>query len=75
MAETRAGRIDALGSLGTNADVLYEDAAQDAVSMEAFGVRFQCISLERLIAVKRELGRPRDLLAVQELEAVRRLRD
>lgn len=75
LAETRAGRIDALGSLGTQADLLYEHAAEDAVWMEAFGVRFQCISLERLIAVKRELGRPRDLLAVQELEAVRRLRE
>ena len=73
LAETLAGRIDALGSIGKHADVLYEDLASDAVTMEAFGVSFRCISLERLITVKRELGRPRDLLAVQELEALRKL--
>jgi hypothetical protein len=73
LAETRAGRVDALGSLGKNADILYEDLASDAVTMEVFGVSFRCISLKRLIAVKRELARPRDLLAVHELEALRKL--
>ncbi|MCA9615977.1 MAG: hypothetical protein KC586_24645 [Myxococcales bacterium] len=73
LTETRAGRIDALGSLGRNADILYEDVALDAIEVEAFETRFKCISLPRLIAVKRELGRPRDLLAVQELEAIAKL--
>ncbi|MBX3251766.1 MAG: hypothetical protein KF901_31600 [Myxococcales bacterium] len=74
LAETRAGRLDALGSLGLEGEVRYETVVGDAVEMEAFGVRFLCISLDRLIEVKRALGRPRDLLAVQELEALKKLR-
>lgn len=73
LVETRAGRIDALGSIGVRGEVLYETIVNDAVTMESFGVRFHCISLDRLIALKRELGRPRDLLAVQELEALKKL--
>jgi len=73
LAETRAGRIDALGSIGKSGDILFETVIDDAVPMQAFGVRFHCLSLERLIAVKKELGRPRDLLAVQELERLRML--
>ncbi len=68
---TRAGRLGALGSLGKHGDVLYEDLAVDAVRVEAFGTAFLCISLDRLIAVKQELGRPRDKLAVMELQAIR----
>jgi hypothetical protein len=45
----------------------------DAIEAEAFGVRFACVSLPRLIAVKRELARPRNLVAVQELEAIAKL--
>lgn len=74
LADTNAGRIDALGSLGLKRDVRYEDVIVDAVTMEAFGVEFSCISLERLISVKRELGRPRDLLAVTELEALGKMK-
>lgn len=32
-----------------------------------------CLSLDRLIELKRELGRPRDKIAVMELEAIRKL--
>lgn len=73
LAETRAGRVDALGSLGQQGDILYEQLIDDAVTMEAFGVSFRCIALDRLIAIKKELGRPRDLLAVLELEALKKL--
>jgi len=44
LADTKAGRIDALGSLGREADVLYEDVIADAIEAEALGVRFACIS-------------------------------
>jgi predicted nucleotidyltransferase len=74
LADTKAGRIDALGSVGKLGDVLYETVVVDSVTMEAFGVRFRCISIDRLIALKIELGRPRDLLAVQELQAIKKLR-
>ena len=70
LTETSVGRIDALGSLGKNADILYENVIDEAVAMEAFGVQFLCISLRQLIEVKRELARPRDLLAVMELETL-----
>lgn len=74
LAETRAGRIDALGSIGKKADILFDTVIDQSVMMQAFGVAFQCLSLDRLIQVKRELARPRDLLAVQELEALKKLK-
>lgn len=74
LSETKAGRVDALGAIGVNADILFETVIDDAVAMEAFGVQFHCLSLARLIAVKKELGRPRDKLAVMELEALGNLK-
>jgi len=74
LADTRAGRIDALGAIGKNADIFYETVVEASVEMEAFGTRFLCSSIEDLIAIKEELGRPRDLLAVQELRAILKLR-
>lgn len=70
LAETRIGRIDALGSIGNDGEIVYEDVIDDAITLEAFGVSFRCIALERLIAVKEALGRPKELLAVMELKAV-----
>ena len=74
LADTKAGRIDALGSIGLRGEVRYETVAVDAVEMSAFGVTFACIAIDRLIAIKTELGRPRDRLAVMELEALKKLR-
>lgn len=73
LTETRAGRIDALGSIGKKGDIRYEDLARDAITLAVFGVSVLCISLDRLIEVKKELDRPRDRAAVVELEAIRRL--
>ncbi len=75
LADTRAGRIDALGSIGLQGEIHYEDLLEDAVELDVFSVKILCISLERLIAVKRELGRPRDQAAVLELEALKRLQE
>jgi hypothetical protein len=74
LTETLAGRIDALGSIGKNGDILFEDLVSDAIQLDVFGVRILCISIDQLIRVKRELGRPRDMAAVLELEAIKRLR-
>lgn len=74
LTETKAGRIDALGSIGVKGDIHYEHLLSDAVELDVFGVKLQCISLERLIGVKKELGRPRDKAAVLELEALKKLR-
>ncbi len=35
-----------------------------------FGIRCLCLDLETLIAVKRAAGRPKDLEAIAELEAI-----
>ncbi len=74
LTETKAGRIDALGSIGVKGDILYEHLLSDSVELDVFGVQILCISLEKLIGVKRELGRPRDQAAVLELEALKKLR-
>ena len=75
LTETRAGRIDALGSIGIDGRIHYEHLLEDAVRLQVFGVQLLCISLDRLIEVKKELGRPRDQAAVLELEALKRLHD
>jgi hypothetical protein len=74
LTETLAGRIDALGSIGKNGNILFEELAADAVELNVFGVRILCISIDQLIRVKKELGRPRDMAAVLELEAIKGLR-
>ncbi len=74
LSETKAGRIDALGSIGVKGDIHYEHLLSVAVELNVFGVTLLCISLDRLISVKRELGRPRDQAAVLELEALKKLR-
>jgi predicted nucleotidyltransferase len=71
--DTRAGRIDALGSIGVDGQIHYEHLVDEATTLEIFGVKVKCISIDQLIAVKRELARPRDLLAVLELEAIKKL--
>ena len=73
LTETKAGRIDALGAMGLNSDIFYEHVIDDAIGLNVFGIEVKCLSLDRLIAVKKELNRPRDGLAVMELEAIRRL--
>jgi len=42
----------------------------DTVRIEVFGVECLCLSLERLIRVKRAAGRPKDFEAIAELEAI-----
>jgi hypothetical protein len=39
--------------------------------LEMFGFRCRCLDLERLIEVKRAAGRPKELEAIAELEAIR----
>lgn len=65
---TEWGAIDLLGEIvggGT-----YEDLLPDCVTLKVFGITCQCLGLERLIQVKRAAGRPKDLEAIAELEAI-----
>ena len=50
-----------LGSI--NDGLLYEDLIGSADVLEVAGVFVHVLSLERLISLKRELGRPKDLTA------------
>lgn len=65
---TTLGDIDIIGEAtggGTYAALLPHSRP-----LEAFGVGFQCVDLDRLIQLKRAAGRPKDLEAVAELEAL-----
>lgn len=65
---TTHGDVDLLGEITGGGG--YEDLLPHTVTLEVFGVPARCLGLERLIAVKRAAGRPRDLEAVAELEAL-----
>jgi hypothetical protein len=66
--ETKAGAIDLLTSITGVGDFGHVRAG--AVDVELFGRRCLVMSLPDLIAAKRAMGREKDLLAVQELEAI-----
>jgi len=51
----------------------YEQLRARAVPVELAGVAVRVASLEDLIAMKKAGGRPKDLVAVEELEAIQRL--
>jgi predicted nucleotidyltransferase len=66
---TTAGDIDLLGEVtggGTYADLIAH-----TMEVTLFRHRTRCLNLEWLIATKRAAGRPRDLEAISELEALR----
>ena len=66
---TDLGAIDLLATpAGTDG---YEDLARTADAFELFGHRVLVASLDDLIRMKRAAGRTKDLLAVEELGALR----
>ena len=70
---TSLGDLDLLGELTGGGS--YDDLFADSVEAGAYGVTCRYLGLERLIAVKRAAGRPRDLEAIAELEALKEERD
>jgi predicted nucleotidyltransferase len=52
----------------------YEDLRAHAEMAVVGGVEVHVAALDDLLAMKRAAGRPKDLIAVEELEAIRRLR-
>lgn len=65
---TDLGALDLFGDIpGGGA---YEDLQRDAIELKLFGVTCRCLGLKRLIDVKRAAGRPRDLEAIAELQAL-----
>lgn len=70
---TSLGNLDLFGEIvggGT-----YEKMVLDCIDITLFGIPCRCLNLERLIEVKRAAGRPKDLEAIAELEALREERD
>jgi predicted nucleotidyltransferase len=69
MLQTDAGAIDLFGEIPGGGR--YEDMAPHTIEISAFGVQIRCLNLDWLIRVKRAAGRPKDLEAISELEAIR----
>jgi predicted nucleotidyltransferase len=70
---TTLGDIDLLGEIVGGGG--YEDLLPHTVRLRLFGLDCFCLGLEKLIAVKRAAGRPRDLEVVAELEVLLEERD
>jgi len=65
---TFLGDIDLLGEIVGGGG--YEALAAHSITLRAFGIECLCLDLEHLIRVKRAAGRPKDLEAIAELEAL-----
>ena len=66
---TALGDIDLLGEVTGGGR--YEDLLRHSQSIPLLGTTCQCVTLEGLIRLKRAAGRPKDLEAIAELEALR----
>ncbi len=67
---TELGDLDLLGEITGGGN--FEDLLPHTIAIKVFGIECRCLELEHLIHVKRAAGRPRDLEAVAELEAILR---
>jgi predicted nucleotidyltransferase len=66
---TRLGDIDLLGEITGGGR--YESLVPHTIEIELFGLRCACLDLQKLIEVKRAVGRPKDLEVIAELERLR----
>lgn len=66
---TDLGALDLLGHIIGGGG--YEDLLPHTIVLDAFGIQLKCLNLQRIIDVKRAAGRPKDLAALDELEALR----
>lgn len=65
---TSLGDVDLLGEVAGGGS--YENLEEDTIVLRMFGIECRCVTLRRLILLKRAAGRPRDLEAIAELEAI-----
>jgi Nucleotidyl transferase of unknown function (DUF2204) len=65
---TDVGDLDLLGEV--RGIGYYEKVIDGASSFEVLGYEFKVIALDKLILAKQTAGRPKDLVAVAELEAI-----
>ena len=66
--DTTLGELDLLGEIAGGG--VYEDIEPSSVMAQVFGSQCKCIGLRLLIQTKRAAGRPKDLEAIAELEAI-----
>ncbi len=66
---TKVGDLDLLGEIVGGGG--YRELERHSFAIELFGVKCQCLGLDKLIEVKRAAGRPKDLEAIAELVALR----
>ena len=66
---TDIGDVDLLGEITGGGG--YDDLAGTTLSIRVFGIECRCLTLDKLIEVKRAAGRPKDFEAIAELEAIR----
>lgn len=69
---TSLGHLDLLGEVAGGGT--YESLAAHTQEMQLGTTKFRCVNLEKLIELKRAAGRPKDLEAIAELEALRQER-
>jgi hypothetical protein len=69
---TDVGDLDLLGEVRGVGN--YEDVLADSLPVELFGYHFAVIDIGKLILAKRAAGRPKDLIALPELEAIQEAR-
>lgn len=65
---TELGPVDLLGEIPGGG--MFQDLEPGAIRLTVFGVDCLCLSLSQLIRSKRAAGRPKDLEALAELEAL-----
>lgn len=65
---TDMGDLDLLGEVRGVGQ--YDDVLRGSLIVELFGCNFNVIDISKLIAAKRAAGRPKDLIALPELEAI-----
>jgi predicted nucleotidyltransferase len=65
---TDRGALDLLGEITGGGS--YDQLLDATEILTIFGMECRCLSLDRLIDVKRAAGRPKDLEAIAELEAI-----
>ncbi len=65
---TTLGDLDVIGEAAGGGT--YSALLADSRLLQAFGVEFRCVDLTALIRLKRAAGRPKDLEAIAELEAL-----
>ena len=67
--DTDVGQVDCLGAVLGIGD--FEAVKRRSISIEVDDFSCRLIDLDALIEAKKAMGRPRDLAAVQELEAIK----